>query len=221
MDQLVDQLVAKGALTSAKVAQVMRSVDRQIFCFNSPSAYCDAPSPIGYNATISAPHMHAFALEALESLLEPGAVILDIGSGSGYLIAAFSQMMQHQGQVIGIEHVAKLNEQAKRNIELFNSRLIPEGIVHLQTADAQAGCLQWAPYDAIHIGASVREIAPELVAQLKIGGRIVAPLGEPMHTQVMKVLEKQENGTLRECGPSLAVQYVPLTELSKQLNKVL
>jgi protein-L-isoaspartate(D-aspartate) O-methyltransferase len=217
MNKLVDELLANQRITSEKVAETMRTVDRGIFCSATSGVYSDSPSPIGFNATISAPHMHAFALQALEPVLKAGASILDIGSGSGYLVAAFSQMMEHQGKVIGVEHVSKLNEQAKRNIQLFNSRLVSEGIVQLETFDGRRGFSPKAPYDGIHIGASVQTIEPELVAQLKTGGRIVAPLGVEMHIQVMKVLEKQHDGTLRECGPCPYVQYVPLTELSRQL----
>lgn len=66
----------------------MRKVDRADF-YHGPGPYHDTPQPIGYNATISAPHMHAFCLEWLQDVLKPNSKVLDVGSGSGYLCAAF------------------------------------------------------------------------------------------------------------------------------------
>ena len=89
-----------------KVAQVMKQVDRADFYpLNPERAYEDCPQTIGYNVTISAPHMHAFCLEWLKDVLKPGGRVLDVGSGSGYLCAAFYEMMDRQGTVVGIEHI--------------------------------------------------------------------------------------------------------------------
>lgn len=92
MNKLIDHLVSSGVVRTPKVNLVMRKVDRGEFCDVS-GAYHDSPQPIGYNATISAPHMHAFCLEWLADRLLPGNKVLDVGSGSGYLCAAFYEMM--------------------------------------------------------------------------------------------------------------------------------
>ena len=80
----------------------MLEVDRGNFAPNYP--YANRPISIGFNVTISAPHMHAIALEYLSDYCKFGARILDVGSGSGYLTVALSKMTGDTGLVVGIEH---------------------------------------------------------------------------------------------------------------------
>ena len=85
----------------------MARVDRADFC--PGNSYTDSPQYIDYQATISAPHMHAYCLEWLQDKLIPGAKVLDVGSGSGFLTAAFYEMVKvessNEVQVVGIEHI--------------------------------------------------------------------------------------------------------------------
>ena len=83
MKTLLDHLVNKKVITKKGVYDSMYQVDRADFTDTYP--YADNPQYIDYNATISAPHMHAYALEYLEPYLKPGNHVLDVGSGSGYL----------------------------------------------------------------------------------------------------------------------------------------
>lgn len=78
---MLEQLQNYGIIRSKKVAEVMEKLDRGLFVPEGTPAYIDSPMPIGYNATISAPHMHATCLELLEKNLQPGMHALDIGSG--------------------------------------------------------------------------------------------------------------------------------------------
>lgn len=77
----MENLQKYGVISSRKVAEVMESIDRGLFVTAGNPAYADSPMPIGYNATISAPHMHAMCLELLEDHLQPGMHALDVGSG--------------------------------------------------------------------------------------------------------------------------------------------
>ncbi|GMR62900.1 hypothetical protein PMAYCL1PPCAC_33095, partial [Pristionchus mayeri] len=114
-----------GQFTSDRVEAAMLAVDRVDFAPASP--YVDSPITIGYNATISAPHMHARALQELEGQLVEGAKALDIGSGSGYLTAAMAIMVGPRGKVVGIEHIPELVEMSKRNIEKHHGDLLSSG----------------------------------------------------------------------------------------------
>lgn len=79
---MVENLQRCGVITSSKIAEVMETIDRALFVPNGTPPYVDSPMPIGYSATISAPHMHAICLRLLEENLQPGMRALDVGSGS-------------------------------------------------------------------------------------------------------------------------------------------
>lgn len=78
---MVEHLQHYGVISSKKVAEVMETVDRALFVPDGNPPYLDTPMAIGYNATISAPHMHATCLQLLEENLQPGMRALDVGSG--------------------------------------------------------------------------------------------------------------------------------------------
>ncbi|KAG6830776.1 hypothetical protein H0H93_013956, partial [Arthromyces matolae] len=90
--------------------KAMSKVDRANYVRNPSMAYEDSPQPIGYAATISAPHMHAYAASHMLPYLKPGARVLDIGSGSGYLTAVLYHLVGPTGTVVGIEHVDELTQ---------------------------------------------------------------------------------------------------------------
>lgn len=152
LNKLVDHLVSQGIVRTPKVNQVMRKVDRGDFC-DSYGAYDDSPQPIGYNATISAPHMHAFCLEWLADILKPDNKVLDVGSGSGYLCAAFYEMMDQQGQVVGVEHIPELVADSINNLNKHYSEPMKAGKIVVMCGDGRLGCKEYAPYNAIHVGA--------------------------------------------------------------------
>ena len=82
----------------------------------------DSPMSIGYNATISAPHMHAMCLQLLEKNLQPGMHALDVGSGTGYLTACFGMMVRPEGRAVGVEHIPEL---VSSSIENIHERWLP------------------------------------------------------------------------------------------------
>lgn len=86
----------------------MEGVNRQHYCREAAGCFRDCPQPIGWGITISAPHMHARALEELSDKLRPGSRALDVGSGSGYLTAAMAQLVGATGKVVGIDHISPL-----------------------------------------------------------------------------------------------------------------
>lgn len=82
---MVEHLQHYGVISSKKVAEVMETIDRALFVPDGNPPYLDSPMAIGYNATISAPHMHATCLQLLEEKLQPGMRALDVGSGMFFL----------------------------------------------------------------------------------------------------------------------------------------
>ena len=96
----------------------MTNTDRRHYCPHNP--YQDSPQSIGYAATISAPHMHAHALEQLKDHLFPGAQVLDVGSGSGYLTTCMAHMVGPTGCVVGIDHMKELVDMSQKNLSLIH-----------------------------------------------------------------------------------------------------
>lgn len=214
-DDLVARLRESGIITNARVEAAMKAVDRKNYV--SFNHYMDSPQSIGYNATISAPHMHAHALELLKGNLEEGARALDVGSGSGYLTACMAHMVGASGRVVGIEHIRELNELAEKNITKDCPDLLASGRVQLVTGDGRQGHPEKAPYDAIHVGAAAALVPDALHEQLKPGGRLIVPVGQQGSTQYLEQHDKQDDGTVVK-KRLMGVLYVPLTSREGQLR---
>ena len=150
---------------------LFKQVDRAHYAPATP--YQDSPQTIGFSATISAPHMHASAAESLLPFLDPGAQVLDIGSGSGYLTAVFANLVGTDGSVIGVDHIQGLVDLATANMSRSNEgqEKLRKGQVVFVKADGRKGWKDGAPYDAIHVGAAAVEAHATLIDQLKSPGR--------------------------------------------------
>ncbi|XP_030542184.1 protein-L-isoaspartate O-methyltransferase 1-like [Rhodamnia argentea] len=213
---MVEQLQRYGIFNSKKVAETMEKVDRALFVPDRTPAYVDSPMAIGYNVTISAPHMHAMCLQLLEKNLQPGMHALDIGSGTGYLTACFALMVGPEGRAVGVEHIPELVTSSIRNIEKSDAAwLLKQGSLSISVGDGRQGWPEFAPYDAIHVGAAAREIPQPLIDQLKPGGRMVIPVGNVF--QDLKVVDKNLDGSL-SIRTETSVRYVPLTSRDAQLR---
>jgi len=206
---LIDNLVSEGIISSRRVAQMMKAVDRADFCIPTAEPYVDSPQLIGEDQTISAPHMHAMCLELLEKNLFEGAKVLDVGSGSGYLSAVFGKAVGKTGKVIGIDIYEDLVDKAKRNIEKGAPDLLEEGIVTIKLGDGWLGEAEEGPFDAIHVGAGAASLPRALIQQLKPGGRLVIPVGPEFRGQTLKCIDKDKNGEVHSRDITLCT-YVPL-----------
>ncbi|XP_051202660.1 protein-L-isoaspartate O-methyltransferase 1 isoform X2 [Lolium perenne] len=213
---MVEQLQRYGVIKSAKVAEVMEAIDRGLFVPPGASPYFDSPMAIGYNATISAPHMHAACLELLEDHLQPGMRALDVGSGTGYLTACFALMVGPEGRAVGVEHIPELVASSTENIKKSAADpQLKDGSLSIHIADGREGWPELAPYDCIHVGAAAPQIPEALIEQLKPGGRMVIPVGTVF--QELKVVDKKLDGTV-SVRDETSVRYVPLTSKDAQLH---
>ncbi|KZT07095.1 Pcmt1-prov protein [Laetiporus sulphureus 93-53] len=217
--ELINNLAKHHIIHSERIQAAMTKVDRAHYIRNKWEAYEDAPQPIGYGATISAPHMHAHALQNLQPYLRPGARVLDVGSGSGYLCAVIHQLVTDEehnklGTVVGIEHIPELTEWSIENLRRDGlGKAIDSGHLQMVAGDGRKGYPPVAPYDAIHVGAASPTMPYTLVAQLASPGRMFIPVGTEMQ-QIIQV-DKDENGEVTE-KELFDVMYVPLTDKDKQ-----
>ncbi|KAG8219321.1 protein-L-isoaspartate O-methyltransferase [Butyriboletus roseoflavus] len=215
--ELISNLTKHGIITTDRVADAMCLVDRANFVQKRFQAYEDAPQSIDHGATISAPHMHAHALENMLPFLHPGATVLDVGSGSGYLCAALHHLVSPsepgapQGKVVGIDHIPELVERSKSN--LITDGLGPaldEGRILLVTGDGRQGYPDTGPYDAIHVGAASERLPETLINQLKAPGIMFIPVGT--YNQAIWQIEKDAMGKVTKqelMGVMVSVNYYP------------
>ncbi|MFA5531513.1 MAG: protein-L-isoaspartate(D-aspartate) O-methyltransferase [Thiohalomonadaceae bacterium] len=185
----------------ARVLAAMAEVPRERFvpAHLRHAAYDNAPLPIGEGQTISQPFMVALMTDLLQ--LEPDAVVLEIGTGSGYQAALLSRLVR---QVYSIERVPQLAADAV-------TRLAELGYdnVEVRQGDGYAGWPEHAPYDGIIVTAAAQHVPPPLKEQLKPGGRLVIPVGEPYFGQELLLLTKDATGNI-STRHVLPVAFVPL-----------
>jgi len=205
--ELISSLKEFGIIKSREVERAMRETDRGLYSREKSVAYNDHPHPIGFGATISAPHMHAESLELLKDHLKPGAKVLDVGSGSGYLTACLARMVGKEGKVIGIDVIEPLVKWSKDNVRNDDPQLLDTGCIELKVGDGWKGDSSNAPYDVIHVGAAAATIPSSLLEQLKRGGRMIIPVGT--YDQNLMQVDKRQDGTVSE-KMITAVRFVPL-----------
>ncbi len=165
-----------------------------------PMAYQDRPLPIGYGQTISQPYIVALMTDLLD--VGPDAMVLEVGTGSGYQAAVLAELVQ---TVHSIEIVPGLAERATGDL----ARL---GYANVRTraGDGYFGWSQAAPFDGIVVTAAASHVPPPLVEQLRPGARMVIPVGAPFTVQYLVLVEKALDGSVGT-QRLLPVRFVPLT----------
>ncbi len=193
-----EQLRARG-IRDKRLLEAMAQVPRHLFVPPKYQnlAYEDQPLPIGFGQTISQPYMVATMIEALE--LKGDEVVLEVGAGSGYQAAILSLLAK---KVYSLEIIPELAQMARERLR----RLGYENVEVLVT-DGSLGWEGGAPYDAIVVAAAAPEVPQALVRQLKEGGRMVLPVGEPFLQSCMRGRKKGGKMYLEDLG---ACSFVPL-----------
>jgi protein-L-isoaspartate(D-aspartate) O-methyltransferase len=228
---LVDRLRQAKIVQTPAVRKVMERVDRANYTPNNP--YMDAPQGIGLGQTISAPHMHAHVLEEIYPYLvgKEDIKLLDVGCGSGYLTAILGRWIQPQregdsmlgshvsGKVFGIDVRKDLVELSSRNIRKADGDLFDSGVLSVKVGDGWKGLPTEAPFDAIHVGAAAEDMPYDLVAQLKVGGVMIIPVGMQSEVQHLYKIERTAlndpvgfDSKDYQITSLLPVRYVPLVK---------
>lgn len=191
----------KSRLSDA-VMQQMGTVPRHEFVPQQQRAraYLNTPLGIGYEQTISQPLIVALMTDLLEP--EPGDVMLEVGTGSGYQAAVLSGLV---GTLYSIEIIPELASRAEADLK----RLGYDNVV-VKAGDGYLGWPEHAPFDGIIVTAAAQEIPPPLLAQLKPGAKLVIPVETGVGYQELLVVEKAADGSVSSRSV-LPVRFVPLT----------
>lgn len=185
---LINDLIKDGYLKTPEIIDAFKKIKREDFLLpgEENGAEINAPISIGHGQTISQPLTVAFMLEALQP--KKGDKIFDIGSGSGWTVALLSQIVGERGKVYGIERIEELKEFAENNVLKYD--FIKKGIAVIIQGDGYKGLPEYAPFDKISVAAAAEEVPPALLKQLKVGGRLVIPIGRQYESQDIVVIDK-------------------------------
>jgi protein-L-isoaspartate(D-aspartate) O-methyltransferase len=180
-DKMVRTQLAERGIRDVRVLDTMRYVPRHEFIpvLLRQDAYEDRPLPIGEGQTISQPYIVAAMLEHLA--LKITDRVLEIGTGSGYVTALLSML---SAEVYSVERHAQLAAAAENTLHKLRYRN-----VHIRVGDGSQGWAEHAPFDAILVSAATAEMPPALFAQLRDGGRMIAPIG-PVSSQELQLICK-------------------------------
>ena len=202
--RLVENLEREGIIKSEKVKRAFLRVPRYKFVPERYKEYAhvDEPLPIPAGQTISAPHMVAIMLELAE--LEEGMNILEVGTGSGWNAALIYELVRQN--VYTIERIPELAEFAKRNLE----RAGYKDKVHVLIGDGTRGFPAKAPYDRIIVTAGAPKVPKPLIEQLKVGGKILIPVGSyHLWQELLEVIKISEDNKVKIKNHG-GVAFVPL-----------
>ncbi len=197
---MVDLLRSKYGIKDERVLNVMLSLHRHRFVPEAieSQAYQDNALPIAGGQTISQPFIVARMTELLE--LTGTEKVLEIGAGTGYQTAVLAKLAK---RVYSIERLPNLAAQAEARLTAMGFRNVV-----MKAGDGTEGWPDRAPFDAILVAAGGPSIPTPLVSQLKVGGKLIVPVGATMKSQDLILVTRTENGsTETNCGPCA---FVPL-----------
>ncbi len=199
-EMVAEQLKGRGIRETA-VLQAMSLVPREQFVSDAyvAHAYKDGPLPIGQKQTISQPYVVAYMCELLA--LTPTSHVLEVGTGSGYAAAVLSRLA---AQVVTVERHEALAEIARERLAAlgYDNVIVVQG-------DGTLGCEEYAPYDGIVVAAGGPDAPLPLKEQLKIGGRLVLPVGSSKRKQQLVLITRRSQYEFEEEKKG-SVAFVPL-----------
>ena len=194
------ELLRKRGIRDERVLQAMKEIPRHLFVPEAlaQQAYGDHALPIGEMQTISQPYMVARMTELLE--VDKDSTVLEIGAGSGYQTAVLSLVA---GRIFALERIADLSRIGQANIRklgCYNATI--------KCFDGTVGWREYAPYDAILVAAGGPDIPQPLIEQLKIGGRLVLPVGGPNEQTLVRVFKTEDGVKQEDHGPCVFVKLI-------------
>ena len=203
---MVKHQVQERGISDERVLEALREVPRHLFISERYRhlAYADHPLPIEADQTISQPYIVALMTETAS--IEKGDKVLEIGTGSGYQAAVLAHLTD---QVFTVEIIKELAEKAEYRLQELGYTQ-----VQVKWGDGNKGWEEHAPYDAVIVTCASKRVPPALFKQLREGGRMVIPLGNPSSYQILTLIQKKHGRMIRK--EILGVRFVPMTEKKKE-----
>ncbi|OGW97109.1 MAG: protein-L-isoaspartate O-methyltransferase [Omnitrophica WOR_2 bacterium GWA2_45_18] len=197
-NEMVERQIIRRGVSDPRVIEAMRKVKRHLFvpALSENLAYEDYPLPIGHGQTISQPFIVAYMTEAAQLRQEDR--VLEIGTGSGYQAAILAEIV---AAVYSVEILKPLADEAEIRFQALGYKNI-----FVKHGDGYQGWEEHAPYDVIIVTAAPGAIPPKLIEQLKVGGRLVIPVGT--FFQELYLITKTKDGI--ETKSMLPVKFVPM-----------
>jgi protein-L-isoaspartate(D-aspartate) O-methyltransferase len=198
--QMVQHQIQARGVKDPEVIRAMHSVKRHLFVPENARhlAYSDGPLPIGHRQTISQPFIVAYMTEVLN--LQKSDRVLEIGTGSGYQAAVLAEIAAEVYSIEIIEELARSAEALLKELNYTN--------IKVTAGDGYQGWAEYAPFDAIIVTAAPPKVPEALVEQLKIGGRMIVPVGTVF--QELLLIEKTESGIITQ--NLIPVRFVPMVK---------
>lgn len=183
-EKMVEQQIKARGVKDKAVLDAMLKVPRHLFVPKNriSDAYNDGPLPIGYGQTISQPFIVAYMTEVINPT--KCKKVLEIGTGSGYQAAVLAEIVD---SVYTIEIITELYRESKERLSKLGYKN-----VKVKNGDGYYGWKEFAPFDAIVVTAAAEFVPPPLIEQLNEGGRMVIPIGSPLYTQMLVLIEKKD-----------------------------
>ncbi|KEO75829.1 protein-L-isoaspartate(D-aspartate) O-methyltransferase [Anditalea andensis] len=200
-DRMVKTQIDDRGIKNPLILEAMRKVPRHLLVPQNQrgNAYLDRPLAIGNGQTISQPYIVAYMTHLLEPI--KGMKVLEIGTGSGYQAAVLAEIVS---EVYTVEIIEKLGRQAERDLKKIGYENI-----HVKIGDGYTGWEEHAPFDAILVTAAASQIPQPLIDQLKVGGRMIIPVGPLASTQKLIMVEKTKHEI--KTKDLMPVRFVPFT----------
>ncbi|MDP1706478.1 MAG: protein-L-isoaspartate O-methyltransferase [bacterium] len=175
-EELSKFLIRDGYLKTSAIIEAFQKIDRRDFVLSeyAGDAYSNISLPIGNGQSISQPLIVAFMLELLAP--QKGEKILEIGSGSGWQTALLAELVGEEGKIVAIEIEPELKKNTENNLEKYG--FLEKGIVEIILGDGSLGWTGEAPFDKIIISGETKIIFDDWKNQLRLGGRLIAPVGD-------------------------------------------
>jgi protein-L-isoaspartate(D-aspartate) O-methyltransferase len=187
--KMVERQILPRGVRDALLLEAMREIPREIFVDEAlrGQAYADNALPIGYGQTISQPYIVARMTEMLK--VSRTDTVLEVGTGTGYQTALLARLA---GRVLTLERIAELAAKAVANLGWLGF-----DNVEVLVADGSVGMPERSPFDRILVAAGAPAVPPSLIAQLKVGGRLVIPVGD-QRSQVLTLVVRADGGHVEE-----------------------